>query len=36
MNSKLYDRIEVQLIASCIYNKIDKSARLYLFKDYKN
>ena len=35
MNSKLYDRIEVQLIATCIYNKIDKSARLYLFKDYK-
>ena len=35
MNSKLYDRTEVQLIASCIYNKIDKLAKLYLFKDYK-
>ena len=35
MNSKLYDRTEVQLIATCIYNKIDKSAKLYLFKDYK-
>ena len=35
MNNKLYDRTEVQLIASCIYNKIDKSDKLYLFKDYK-
>ena len=35
MNSKLYDRIEVHLIASCIYNKVDKSVKLYLFKDYK-
>ena len=35
MNSKLYDRIEVQLIATCISDKIDKSAKLYLFKDYK-
>ena len=31
MNSNIYDRIEVQLIASCIYNKIDKSAKLYFF-----
>ena len=30
MKSNIYDRIEVQLIASCIYNKIDKSAKLYL------
>ena len=35
MKSNIYDRIEVQLIDSCIYNKIDKSAKLYLFKDYK-
>ena len=35
MNSKLYDRTEVQLIATCIYNKIDKLAKLYLFKNYK-
>lgn len=35
MNSKLYDRIEVQLIASCFYNKEDKTVNLYLFKDYK-
>ena len=35
MNSNIYDRIEVQLIATCIYDKIDKSVKLYLFKDYK-
>ena len=35
MNSKLYDRTEVQLIAACIYNNIDKLAKLYLFKNYK-
>ena len=33
MNSKLYDRIEVQLIASCIYNKEDKTVNLYLFNE---
>ena len=35
MKSNIYDRIEVQLIASCIYNKEDKTVNLYLFKDYK-
>ena len=33
MNSKLYDRTEVQLIASCIYNKEDKTVNLYLFNE---
>ena len=33
MNSKLYDRIEVQLIASCFYNKEDKTVNLYLFNE---
>lgn len=33
MNSNIYDRTEVQLIASCIYNREDKSVKLYLFKD---
>ena len=34
MKSNLYDRTEVKLIASCFYNKEDKSVKLYLFKDY--
>ena len=33
MNSKLYDRTEVKLIASCIYNKEDKTVNLYLFNE---
>lgn len=33
MNSKLYDRIEVQLVASCFYNREDKSVKLYLFNN---
>ena len=31
MNSKLYDRTEVQLVASCIYDKESKTVKLYLF-----
>ena len=33
MNSKLYNRTEVQLIAACFYNKEDKSVKLYLFNN---
>ena len=33
MNSKIYDRTEVKLIASCIYNKEDKTVNLYLFNE---
>ena len=34
MNSKLYDRTEVKLIASCFfYNKEDKTVNLYLFNE---
>ena len=29
MNNKLYDRTEVKLIASCFYNKEDKTVNLY-------
>lgn len=36
MNSKLYDKIEVQLIASCIYNKIDKSVNYIYLKTINN
>ena len=31
MKSKLYDRTEVKLVASCFYNKKDKTVKLYLF-----
>lgn len=33
MNSKLYDRTEVVLIATCFYNREDKSVKLYLFNN---
>lgn len=33
MKSNLYDRTEVQLIATCFYNKEDKSVKLYLFNN---
>ena len=33
MNSNIYDRTEVKLIASCFYNKEDKSVKLYLFNN---
>ena len=33
MNSKLYDRTEVKLIASCYYNKEYKTVNLYLFNE---
>lgn len=33
MKSNLYDRTEVKLIASCFYNKEDKSVKLYLFNN---
>ena len=35
MKSNIFDRTEVVLIATCFYNREDKSAKLYLFKDYK-
>ena len=31
MKSNLYDRTEVKLIASCYYNKEEKTDNLYLF-----
>lgn len=33
MKSNLYDRTEVVLIATCFYNKEDKSVKLYLFNN---
>ena len=33
MNNKLYDRTEVKLIATCFYNKEDKTVKLYLFNN---
>lgn len=33
MNSKLYDRTEVQLVASCSYDKESKIVKLYLFNN---
>ena len=33
MNNKLYDRTEVVLIATCFYNREDKSVKLYLFNN---
>ena len=33
MKSNLYDRTEVKLIATCFYNKEDKSVKLYLFNN---
>ena len=33
MKSNLYDRTEVKLVASCFYNKEDKSIKLYLFNN---
>ena len=31
MNSNMFDRTEVVLIATCFYNREDKSVKLYLF-----
>lgn len=33
MKNNLYDRTEVVLIATCFYNKEDKSVKLYLFNN---
>ena len=33
MKSNIYDRTEVVLIATCFYNKEDKSVKLYLFNN---
>ena len=33
MNSNIYDRTEVKLIASCFYNQEDKTVNLYLFNE---
>ena len=33
MKSNLYDRTEVVLIATCFYNKENKSVKLYLFNN---
>ena len=33
MKSNIYDRTEVKLIATCFYNKEDKSVKLYLFNN---
>ena len=33
MQNPLYNRTEVKLIASCFYNKEDKSVKLYLFNN---
>ena len=33
MKSNIYDRTEVVLIATCFYNREDKSVKLYLFNN---
>lgn len=33
MKSNIFDRTEVVLIATCFYNKEDKSVKLYLFNN---
>lgn len=33
MKSNIFDRTEVVLVASCFYNKEDKSVKLYLFNN---
>ena len=33
MKSNVFDRTEVVLIATCFYNKEDKSVKLYLFNN---
>lgn len=33
MKSNIYDRTEVVLIATCFYNRDDKTVNLYLFNN---